>query len=206
MASTFRVCVNINPSLPSNKKKRLVGSSRCMISGTLNLRPSTLWQNTRAVSALKKERNISCKVFSFCVFRSILHSFTKFDHSRWVFSFVFLMKHAMYCILKTGYDNKTNISSPPWMTNCRHSSCTTTQLQCIFSLGRTQKHPCWPLIALWSRWYTVKLSCTEKWKVKEQEESVVITLHPVQTRGSLVFNEPWASVCTAHESEELWDR
>lgn len=40
---------------------------------------------------------------------------------------------------------------------------------------------------------------------KGKKELEIIILHPVQAKGTLVFNEPWASVCTAHETEELWD-
>ncbi len=78
-------------------KKRLVGSSRCMSSGTLNLRTSTLWQNTCAVSALKKECNISCKVCH-SAFQIYFSQFHQVWPLRWVLSFVFFDEtcHVLY--------------------------------------------------------------------------------------------------------------
>lgn len=46
-------------------KKRLVGGFRSLSSGTLHLRTSTLWQNTCAISALK--RTTTFCVVSFCI-------------------------------------------------------------------------------------------------------------------------------------------
>lgn len=46
-------------------KKRLVGASRSLSSGTLHLRTSTLWQNTCAISAFK--RTTTFCVVSFCI-------------------------------------------------------------------------------------------------------------------------------------------
>lgn len=168
-----------------------------MSSGTLNMRTSTLWQNTCAISALKKKLQHFVQSVSFCtsdLFFTVSLSLTTqmgvLSVETWWTRWTMITKLISH--LFRG-----------WLTAGIRPA---QQHNPIFNLGRTCIHPRWPLIALWLRWYTVKLSCTEKWQVKEQEESVVITLHPVQTRGSLVFNEPWASVCTAHESEELWDR